>query len=97
MHSVITGTGIGVPPHVVTNEALSGLMDTSDEWIRVRSGIQERRYAEPGQGSADLGLLAARNAIADAGLSASDIDAVIFATMTPDHVLPGNGPLLQAI
>ena len=95
MRSVITGTGIGVPPHVVTNAALSKLMDTSDEWIRVRSGIQERRYAEPGQGSSQLGVLAAGNAIADAGLTPSDIDAVIFATMTPDHVLPGNGPLLQ--
>ncbi|MDR3684900.1 MAG: ketoacyl-ACP synthase III [Geothrix sp.] len=96
MRSVITGTGIGVPRHVVTNEALSGLMDTSDEWIRVRSGIQERRYAEPDQGSTALGVIAAQNAIADAGLAPRDIDAVIFATMTPDHVLPGNGPLLQA-
>jgi 3-oxoacyl-[acyl-carrier-protein] synthase III len=96
MGSVITGTGIGLPPHVVTNAALSKLMDTSDEWIRVRSGIQERRYAEEGQGSTDLGVIAARNAIADAELAPSDIDAVIFATMPPDHVLPGNGPLLQA-
>ncbi len=95
MRSVITGTGIGVPPNVVTNEALSRLMDTSDEWIRVRSGIQERRYADPGQSSTDLGVMAARNAIADAGLAPSDIDAVLFATMTPDHLLPGNGPLLQ--
>jgi 3-oxoacyl-[acyl-carrier-protein] synthase-3 len=59
MRSVIIGTGIGLPPHIVTNEALSRLMDTSDEWIRVRSGIQERRYAEPGQGSTDLGVIAA--------------------------------------
>jgi len=95
MRSVITGTGIGVPPNVVTNEALSRIMDTSDEWIRVRSGIQERRYADPGQGSTDLGVLAGRSAIADAGLAPTDIDAVIFATMTPDHMLPGNGPLLQ--
>ena len=96
MRSLITGSGIGVPRHVITNEALSKLMDTSDAWIRVRSGIQERRYAEPGQGSTDLGVIAAGNAIADAGLTPGDIDAVVFATMTPDYVLPGNGPLLQA-
>jgi 3-oxoacyl-[acyl-carrier-protein] synthase-3 len=95
MRSIITGTGIGLPSHVVTNEALAGLMDTSDEWIRVRSGIQERRYAEPGQGSTDLGVMAAGAAIADAGLTPRDIDAVVFATMTPDFLLPGNGPLLQ--
>jgi 3-oxoacyl-[acyl-carrier-protein] synthase III len=95
MQSVITGTGIGLPPHVVTNEALAGLMETSDEWIRVRSGIQERRYADPGQGSAALGVIAAGKAIADAGLTPRDIDAVVFATMTPDFLLPGNGPLLQ--
>lgn len=95
MRSVITGTGIGIPPNVVTNADLSKLMDTSDEWIRVRSGIQERRYAEPGQGSTDLGAIACRAAIEDAGLTPADIDVVIFATMTPDHVLPGNGPLLQ--
>lgn len=96
MRSVITGTGIGLPPHVVTNAALAGIMDTSDEWIRTRSGIQERRYAEPGQGSTDLGVLASRAALADAGLAPGDLDAVVFATMTPDHVLPGDGPLLQA-
>ncbi|WP_291272167.1 3-oxoacyl-[acyl-carrier-protein] synthase III C-terminal domain-containing protein [Geothrix sp.] len=95
MRSVITGTGVGLPTHVVTNAALAGIMDTSDEWIRTRSGIQERRYAESGQGSTDLGVLAARAAIAKAGLGVEEIDAVIFATMTPDHLLPGNGPLLQ--
>jgi 3-oxoacyl-[acyl-carrier-protein] synthase-3 len=96
MRSVIIGTGLGLAPNVVSNAALAGLMETSDEWIRVRSGIQERRYADPGQGSTDLGAIASRQAIADAGLVPSDIDVVIFATMTPDHVLPGNGPLLQA-
>jgi 3-oxoacyl-[acyl-carrier-protein] synthase-3 len=96
MRSVIIGSGIGLAPHVVKNEALSALMDTSDEWIRTRSGIQERRYADPGQGSSDLGVLAAQDALDRAGLTPQDIDAVIFATMTPDHVLPGNGPLLQA-
>jgi 3-oxoacyl-[acyl-carrier-protein] synthase-3 len=95
MKSVITGSGIGLPPHVVDNAALAEIMDTSDEWIRVRSGITERRYAAPGQGSVDLGVLAARAALDKAGLQPADIDVVIFATMTPDRVLPGNGPLLQ--
>jgi 3-oxoacyl-[acyl-carrier-protein] synthase-3 len=96
MKGVITGTGIGLPPHVVKNEDLARIMDTSDEWIRTRSGIQQRYYAAPGQGSAELGSMAASAAIEKAGLLPTDIDAVIFATMTPDHVLPGNGPLLQA-
>lgn len=95
MRSVITGSGIALPPLVVTNERLSRIMDTSDEWIRTRSGIEQRYYAEPGVGSAELGSVAAERAIRDAGLKPEDIDVVIFATMTPDHVLPGNGPLLQ--
>jgi 3-oxoacyl-[acyl-carrier-protein] synthase-3 len=95
MKSVITGSGIALPPHVVTNEQLSRIMDTSDEWIRTRSGIEQRYFAGPGMGSAELGSLAAEAAIRDAGLTPEDIDVVVFATMTPDHVLPGNGPLLQ--
>ncbi len=95
MKSVITGSGIAIPPHLVTNEQLSRIMDTSDEWIRTRSGIEQRYYGAPGQGSAELGSIAAEAAIADAGLTPNDIDVVVFATMTPDHVLPGNGPLLQ--
>lgn len=95
MKSVITGTGIGVPKNVVANEKLARIMDTSDEWIRTRSGISERRFADPGQGSADLGITAARGALETAGLVARDIDALIFATMTPDYFFPGNGPLVQ--
>lgn len=95
MRSVITGTGIGIPRNVVRNEALSRLMDTSDEWIRTRSGVEERRYADPGQGSAELGVIAAKNALAAAEKTTSDIDGVIFATMTPNYFFPGNGPVLQ--
>ncbi|MBW3671703.1 MAG: 3-oxoacyl-ACP synthase, partial [Acidobacteria bacterium] len=95
MRTLITGSGIGLPEHVVTNEALSEIMDTSDEWIRTRSGIEERRFAAPGQGSSELGSIAAAAAISDAGIDRSDIDAVVFATMTPDYFFPGNGPLLQ--
>ncbi len=96
MRSIITGSGIGVPKNLVTNEALSRLMDTSDEWIRTRSGIQQRYYADPGQGSSDLGVMAAEAALAAAGREKTDIDAVVFATMTPDYFFPGNGPVVQA-
>jgi 3-oxoacyl-[acyl-carrier-protein] synthase-3 len=96
MHSVITGSGIGIPANVVPNAALARIMDTSDEWIRTRSGIQERRYADPGQGSAELGMAAAKNALESAGLTVKDIDAVVVATMTPNYFFPGNGPVMQA-
>lgn len=96
MKSIITGSGIGIPKNIVPNEALTRLMDTSDEWIRTRSGVQERRYADPGQGSAELGSMAAEAALADAGRSKGDIDALIFATMTPNFYFPGNGPVVQA-
>jgi len=96
MKSVITGSGIGIPKNLVRNEALTKLMDTTDEWIRTRSGIEQRYYADPGQGSAELGSLAAEAALSDAKRSRDDIDAVIFATMTPNFFFPGNGPVLQA-
>jgi len=85
-----------VPDGVVTNERMSKLMDTSDEWIRQRTGIHERRYARAGTSSSDLAVPAARAAIADAGLEPGDVDFIIFATMTPDHYFPGNGGLLAA-
>ncbi|HXH42091.1 MAG TPA: 3-oxoacyl-ACP synthase, partial [Thermoanaerobaculia bacterium] len=85
MKSVITGSGIGIPKNVVPNEKLARIMDTTDEWIRTRSGIEQRRYADPGQSSSDLGVLAAEGALETAGRAHGDIDALIFATMTPDH------------
>lgn len=96
MRSIITGSGIGVPDNVVRNDALSALMDTTDEWIRTRSGVEERRYVSEGQGSSELGVMAARNALAAAEKTPADIDAIVFATMTPDFYFPGNGPLMQA-
>lgn len=95
MNAVITGTGIGIPANVVTNDKLARIMDTSDEWIRTRSGIEQRHFASPGEGSAALGTRAAKQALESARRAAADIDAVIFATMTPDYILPSNGPLLQ--
>ena len=96
MRSIITGSGIGVPRNIVKNDVLSRLMDTTDEWIRTRSGVEERRYVDEGQGSAELGMMAARNALAAAEKTPADIDAVVFATMTPNFYFPGNGPLMQA-
>jgi 3-oxoacyl-[acyl-carrier-protein] synthase III len=91
---VVRGSGAFVPDGVVTNARLSLLMDTTDEWIRQRTGIEERRFARRGQSSSVLGAEAARRALADAGLEARDIDLIVFATMTPDHYFPGNGGLL---
>jgi 3-oxoacyl-[acyl-carrier-protein] synthase-3 len=83
-----------VPEGVVTNARMSRLMDTTDEWIRQRTGIEERRFARRGQSSAILGAEAARRALADAGLTPSDLDLIVFSTMTPDHYFPGNGGIL---
>ncbi len=83
-----------VPEGVVTNDRLALVMDTTDDWIRQRTGIEERHFARRGQSSSALGVEAARRALADANLEAGEIDLVIFATMTPDHYFPGNGGLL---
>ncbi|MCU1348317.1 MAG: 3-oxoacyl-ACP synthase [Acidobacteria bacterium] len=96
VRSVITGSGIGIARNLVKNDALARIMDTTDEWIRTRSGIEQRYYVDPGVGSSDLGMIAAEGALQAAGRDRSDIDAVVFATMTPDHFFPGNGPVLQA-
>jgi 3-oxoacyl-[acyl-carrier-protein] synthase-3 len=96
MKTVITGSGIGIPKNLVRNEVLGRIMDTSDEWIRTRSGIEQRYYADPGEGSVELGMIAAQGALAAANRSTADIDAVVFATMTPNYFFPGNGPVLQA-
>ncbi len=96
MRSVIAGIGSHVPPRVVTNNDLAKLMTTSDEWIRTRSGIEERRFADEGVYCSDLALRATENALADAGLGPGDLDFIIFATLSPDHHFPGSGCYLQA-
>jgi 3-oxoacyl-[acyl-carrier-protein] synthase III len=96
VRSVIAGIGSYVPPRVVTNDDLSKLMTTSDEWIRTRSGIEERRFADEGVYCSDLALEATVNALADAQLEPSDLDFIIFATLSPDHHFPGTGCFLQA-
>lgn len=94
--TVIRSSGSYLPPQVVTNEMLSRIMDTTDEWIVPRTGIRERRFVTPGVGPAELAEQAAREAISKAGLTPRDIGLVIFATMTPDHYFPGSGGLLAA-
>jgi len=94
--AVITGIGRYVPPRIVTNADLEKLMDTSDEWIRERSGIYERHHVEPGVGSSDLAYEAALRAIESAKIDRSEIDFIIAATLSPDHYFLGIGVLVQA-
>src|SRR5919109_1153162 len=77
------GTGLAVPDRVVTNDELSRMMDTSDEWIRTRTGIQERRYVREGETGAELAIAASRAALEMAGLASGELDAIIYATSTP--------------
>ncbi|MBA2627092.1 MAG: ketoacyl-ACP synthase III [Gemmatimonadales bacterium] len=93
--SEFLGTGMAVPDRIVTNDDLSSLMDTTDEWIRTRTGIQQRRWVREGETSADLALAASRRALEAAQLGPSEIDAIVYATSTPDHFAPGNGVFLQ--
>jgi 3-oxoacyl-[acyl-carrier-protein] synthase-3 len=92
----IVGSGRYVPDNVVTNTALSRVMDTNDEWIKQRTGIEQRHFAPDGVGASDLAVPAAQRAIEAAGLEPSDIDYIIFNTMTPDYIFPGSGALLGA-
>jgi 3-oxoacyl-[acyl-carrier-protein] synthase-3 len=89
------GTGLAVPDRVVTNDELSSMMDTTDEWIRTRTGIQERRWVREGETGVELGLKASRQALDMAGLTPGDLDAIVYATSSPDHFAPGNGVYLQ--
>jgi len=91
----VSGTGMYVPDKVLTNADLEKMVDTSDEWITTRTGIKERRIAEDGVGTSDLALPAAQDAIADAGITAQDVDLIICATFTPDTPCPAAAPLIQ--
>lgn len=96
--SVIRGTGRAVPSRLVTNDDLTKIMDTSDEWIRQRTGIEQRYWIPEGEevGASDLGLEASEKALDRAGWQAEDIDFIIFATLSPDIMFPGSGCLLAA-
>lgn len=95
IRTVFQGYGHYVPPKVVTNDDLSKMMDTSDEWITQRTGIKERRYVEGDVGSAELGKYASEMALKNAGIEAKDLDLIIFATLSPDYNFPGNACVLQ--
>jgi 3-oxoacyl-[acyl-carrier-protein] synthase-3 len=95
MRAKITGTGMYVPERRVTNKDLEARMDTSDEWIRERTGIVERRWIEPGQTPADLAEKASREAIARAGLEPGDIDCIVLATLSAQAEFPGTSFFLQ--
>lgn len=96
-NSKITGLGYYVPDNVVTNDDLSKMMDTNDEWIQERTGIKERRWIKDGSEdtSAVMGAKASRIAIERAGLTKDDIDFIVFATLSPDYYFPGGGVQLQ--
>ena len=91
----ITGTGVYLPEKVVTNDDLSKLVDTSDEWIYSRTGMRERRIARDDQATSDLAAEAAKAALADAGVSAEDIDLLIVATLSPDMPFPSTACFVQ--
>jgi len=93
--TTFAGTGYYVPERVVTNEDLTRLMDTSDAWIVERTGIRERRWVSEGMSGAEMARRAADAALADAGLVPSDLDAIVLATVSPDHFAPGTGVFLQ--
>ncbi len=98
MHkSRISGLGHFLPPSSVSNQDLSEIMDTSDEWIQERTGIKSRRWVDPNNiiSSSQMGYRASLKAIENSGINKSDIDHILFATISPDHYFPGNGVLVQ--
>lgn len=95
-HSKIAGLGFYVPDNIVTNDDLSKIMDTNDEWIQERTGIQERRHVnKEEQTTTSMGVKAAEIAISRSGISKDDIDFVVFATLSPDYYFPGPGVMVQ--
>jgi 3-oxoacyl-[acyl-carrier-protein] synthase III len=91
----ITGWGAYAPETVLTNDDLAQIVDTSDEWITSRTGIRERRVAGPLESTATMGAIAAKRAVAVAGLAPDDVDLIILATLTPDHITPATGVLVK--
>jgi 3-oxoacyl-[acyl-carrier-protein] synthase-3 len=96
MKARIVAMGSYLPEKVLSNEDLEKMVDTSDEWIRSRTGMVERRIAASHEAASDMGIMAARQALERAGLTPSDIDLVLVATMTPDHLTPSTAAIVQA-
>jgi 3-oxoacyl-[acyl-carrier-protein] synthase-3 len=96
IHSVIAGTGSALPKHVMTNAEISGIVDTSDEWIRERTGIRARHIAGEGETTRSLAVAAARAALASAHMTPADIDLIVLATSTPDNTFPATATQVQA-
>ena len=95
-NSIIKGLGFYVPDNVVSNDDLSKIMDTSDEWITERTGIEQRRWVNDKKLTTSMmGTYAAKNAIKDANIDKNEIDFIVFATLSPDYYFPGSGVLLQ--
>lgn len=94
--AIVRGTGHYLPENVVENSWFEGKLDTTDEWIRTRTGIERRHFAAPEQRTSDLGIAAAKAALQNAGLLANKIDAVIVATSTPDFTFPSVATMVQA-
>lgn len=94
--SRIAGVGSHLPARILSNEEMSALVDTSDEWIRERTGIRQRHIAAEGETTADLAEAAARKALDHAGIDASDIDLIVLATTTPDFTFPSTATVIQA-
>jgi 3-oxoacyl-[acyl-carrier-protein] synthase-3 len=96
IRSVIRGVGAHLPKRIMTNDDLSRLVDTSDTWIRERTGIEQRHIADDGELTSDLGIAAARQALVRAGIDPVDVDLVVCATSTPDRTFPATGVRIQA-
>lgn len=95
IRSVVRGVGSYLPKRIMANAELSSMVDTSDQWIKERSGIEQRHIAADGEYTSDLGVAAAKNALSDAGMGADDIDLIIVATTTPDLTFPSTATIIQ--
>jgi 3-oxoacyl-[acyl-carrier-protein] synthase-3 len=96
LRSQVAGCGAYLPERIITNQELAGRLDTSDEWIRQRTGIGERRVAAPGELTSDLAFRASERALVNAGMSAKDLDLLVLATATPDNTFPATATKVQA-